>query len=166
LDTEEAAHLKNTGGGGLGFNPDFPGWHGGKVHFCARLKNIGTAKLPQYKFILERAALGPSCLFTRRFMSERFLTIKVPKQILNNPNNGLLELFLRPFVLTGRVFRAFYAKDENVFMIETDEIVDGVTISTSRRPASPMGPCSLQAFLSWHNPLELNKNQVCSFVPP
>jgi hypothetical protein len=130
------------------------------------LKNIGTAKLPQYKLILERAALGPSCLFTRRFMSERFLTIKVPKQILNNPNNGLLELFLRPFVLTGRVFRAFYAKDENVFMIETDEIADGGTISGSRRPASPMGPCSLQTFLSWHNPLELNKNQVCSFVPP
>jgi len=127
------------------------------------LKNTGTAKLPHYKFTLERAVLGPSRLFMRRFMSKRFLTIKVPKQILNNPNNGLLELFLRPFVLTGRVFRAFYAKDENVFMIETDEIMDDGTISASRRPESPTGPCSLQAFLSWHNPLELNKNQVCSF---
>ena len=163
LDTEEAAHHNNPEGG-LGFNADFPGWHGGKVHFCARLKNVGTAKMPRYKIMPERAELGPSCLFTRRFMSGRFLTIKVPKQILNNPNNGLLELFLRPFVLTGRVFRAFYAKDENVFMIETDELVDDGVISTSRRSASPTGPCSLEAFLSWHNPLELNTNQVCSFV--
>jgi RNA-dependent RNA polymerase len=165
LDTEEAAHHNNPEGG-LGFNPDFPGWHGGKAHFCARLKNIGTAKAPRYRVILERAVLGPSCLFTRRFMSKRFLTIKVSKQILNNPDNGLLDLFLQPFILTGRVFRAWYAKDDNIFMIETDEMLDGDTISASRRPASPTGPCSLNDFLEWHNPLLLNTNQVYSVSTP
>jgi hypothetical protein len=163
LDTEEAAHHNNPHGG-LGFNADFPGWHGGKVHFCARLKNVGTAKTPQYRVILDRPVLGPSCLFTRRFMSRRFLIIKLSKQILNNPDNGLLGLFSRPFVLTGKVFRAFYAKDENVFLIETNEMVECGTITASRRPTSPMGPCSLMDFINWHNPLLLNTNQVCSFV--
>jgi RNA-dependent RNA polymerase len=160
LDIEEVAYHNNPEGG-LGFNPDFPNWHGGKVHFRARLKNVGTTKMPRYRVILERAVLGPSCLFTRRFMSKRFLTIKVPKQILNNTDNGLFDLFLRPFILTGRVFRAWFAKDDNVFMVETDEILDGNTISASRRPASPTGPCSLEAFLEWHNPINRNTNQVC-----
>lgn len=71
-----------------------------------------------------------------------------------------MEFFCRPFVLNGHVFRSFYGKDNNIFMIETNELVcDDKVASPSGQ--TPNGPLSMLGFLDWHNPLELNSEQVC-----
>ena len=144
---------------GLGFSDEYPDWYGGKVHFRAKLDDK-----TQYRILLERAELGPSYRFARRFGSTSFLKVKVSSRIINKPNNKLVEFFSRPFILNGRVYRSFYAKDENVFMFKTNEIVHEDTLNSelirvSAGSADSPG-LSLLAFLNWHNSLEVNNKQA------
>jgi hypothetical protein len=71
-------------------------------------------------------------------------------------HNRLIDYFCRPFVLWGYIFRPFYAKDDNIFLFKTNEIMDGTKISPT---PSPIG-LSFLDFINWHNPLELNTGQV------
>ncbi|CAA7271027.1 unnamed protein product [Cyclocybe aegerita] len=148
LDREEAA-LANGPYEGLGNNPNQPDWYGGKVEFRGRLSqqdgNVG------YKITLESCCLGASSRFTRRFGSWSFLRVKIPTQIFFS-HNDLERFFQRSFVIWGKVFRACYAKDDNVFFYWTNEIY-------------PMGKpllnrMSFHDFIMWHNPLQQNSNQL------
>jgi hypothetical protein len=159
LDREEEA-LNGNPFAGLGFSIPNSDWYGGKVEFRAKLKEVEpNCKKPQYKVALEQPELGHSTRFSRRFGSKSFLKIKIAKQILNRKSHHLVEFFTRPFILCGHVFRGFTSKDNNVFLVRTNEVFDGVRISTP-----PQSPClSLVEFLEWHNPLRYNVNQVrCS----
>lgn len=105
LDKEEATRAKDPWGG-LGCDEADPENYHGKVHFRGRLCNVGAKDAPpKYQIALLPAELGPSCFFTQSLGSSRFFSVKLSKDILNNPRNGLQELFLRPFVILGRVFR-------------------------------------------------------------
>jgi len=139
----------------LGFSSKSPGWYGGRVHFRAKVIEQSRAK---YKVVLERAELGPSCRFARRFGSTALLRIKIPPSMFKL-EGGLIKFFLKPFVINGQVFRSFFAKDENVFMFRTNEVFNGSEIRTRSKWASGL---SLLEFLNWHNSLELNKHQACS----
>lgn len=132
-------------------------WYGGKVQFSGRLK-ISPTKTPQYIIVLDPPELGASSRFKRRFGSRSVLTIKLPSTVFDNID-GLTKFFLQPFVLLGRVFRSFYAKDNNIFMIQTNELVrdDKVAFPSDENPD---GPLSLLGFLNWHNPLKFNSKQV------
>ncbi|KAL0949476.1 hypothetical protein HGRIS_009529 [Hohenbuehelia grisea] len=158
LDEEEAA-LRKDPYAGLGFRQ--PNYHGGKVHFEGKLKNRAvTAKdAPRYAVGLERAELGPSCRFSRRFGSTRFLKIKIPDRELSRPDDELFEYFLHPFVLGSGVFRAYYAKDDNVFLVKTNETYDHQRARVNQHP-STQHDLSFLDFLKWHNPLEHNQNQT------
>lgn len=116
-------------------------------------------ELNSYKIILDRCTLGPSCRFARRFGSSNFLRIKIPAGTLHKPDNGLNLFFSKPFVLWGRVFRSFYAKDDTVFLFRTNEIMENSRIVPDRVPG-----LSLLQFLDWHNPLESNSNQACDIL--
>jgi RNA-dependent RNA polymerase len=139
---------------GLGFSANSPEWYGGKVEFHATLEDTGSQRAPQYKLILERAVIGSSCRFTRRFGSLCFLRVKIPEGILHRPK--LVEYFLRPFVLNGQVFRSFFSKDDHVFLFKTNEMFKGSEIC----PAPGAKGLSLLEFLNWHNRLDANVNQV------
>jgi hypothetical protein len=157
MDIEESA-LAEDQYAGLGHSTDYPGWYGGKVEFRAKLQK--DEKTNSYKIVLERCMLGTSCRFTRRFGSKSFLRIKIPSRILHSNTNGLIAYFRNPFVIWGRIFRAFYAKDDNVFLFRTNEIFDESHIRPDHFPGF-----SLLQFIEWHNPLEFNRNQVCTFHP-
>lgn len=150
LDVEEEVLAKDQFGG-LGNNPEYPGWYGGKIEFRAKLEKLGTK---QYKIVLEDCILGASCRFTRRFGSWSFLRIKVPLDIFHESDNGLGLFFKRPFVLWGRVFKTFYAKDQTVFLFKTNEACPSLDSRGSNLPG-----LSLQEFLMWHNPLQENSQQ-------
>ena len=151
LDVEEEVLAKDQFGG-LGNNSDYPGWYGGKIEFRAKLEKLGAK---QYKIVLEDCVLGASCRFTRRFGSWSFLRIKVPLDVFHESENGLGLFFKRPFVLWGRVFKTFYAKDQTVFLFRTNEPCPGLDSRGSNLPG-----LSLQEFLMWHNPLQENSKQV------
>ncbi|KAJ7682709.1 RNA dependent RNA polymerase-domain-containing protein [Mycena polygramma] len=147
LDLEDENLAKNPLAG-LGLSAEAPDWFGGKVHFTAKLVADSKNKETPFKVILKRPELGPSDRFARRWGSERFLTLNLAKDLLNK-GEQVLKFMHRPFVLGDHVFRAFDAKDGNVFL--------GKRINPSRRVP---GLLSLHDFLAWHNALELNPSQV------
>lgn len=111
--------------------------------------------------MLERSELGPSNRFARRFGSKRFLRVRISKRILYSRDNGLVQYFSRPFILDGRVFRAFTSKEHSVYMVETNEqFINGCVDSPGDEVVTADGRISLLAFLDWHNPMHLNVNQV------
>ncbi|TFK75829.1 hypothetical protein BDN72DRAFT_785862 [Pluteus cervinus] len=146
--------------GCLGFR--YPGWHGGKVLLRGILQHIKTnrrrsiAKPAQYMIQLERAELGPSTRFSRRFGSRSFFRLKVSKEVLRDVDFD--TFFQRPVILCGDVFRAFYAKDTNAFYFRTNETYNEKT-GISPGISSPVS-FSIVDFLEWHNPIEHNKNQT------
>ncbi|KAF9465114.1 RNA dependent RNA polymerase-domain-containing protein [Collybia nuda] len=154
LDIEESA-LSRDPFSGLGHSIDNPGWYGGRVEFRGKLHKESKGKYNSYKIVLDRCSLGPSCRFARRFGSSNFLRIKIPAAILHHNDNDLNLFFSKPFVLWGRIFRSFYAKDDTVFLFRTNEIMNAAQIV----PAGVAG-LSLLQFIDWHNPLEPNSNQT------
>jgi RNA-dependent RNA polymerase len=130
------------------------------VEFRGRLQDGGPSNPFAYKVVLEKPQIGASCRFTRRFGSISFLRVKVPEMFLNRPNNRLTEFFSRPFILNGRVFQTFYAKDDNMFLFRTNEIFKGGSIQAALGPSRGL---SFLEFLNWHNPLRKNTKQA-SFI--
>jgi len=135
---------------GLGNNPKYPGWYGGKVQFQGKLKAL-EGPSNEYRITLDTCSIGPSSRFTRRFGSWSFLRVKVPKKVFFAGNENLIAYLKRPFVIWGQIYRACYAKDQNVFFYQTNEL-----FPTGLDP----GRLSLLDFLDWHNPLEPNSDQV------
>ncbi|CAK5275618.1 unnamed protein product [Mycena citricolor] len=151
LDLEDE-HLARDTYSGLGLSLEAPDWFGGKVHFLGKISKDGKS----FKVSLKQAELGPSDRFARRWGSSHFLTLNLSKDVLNQ-GPKLVKFLSRPFVLGSRVFRAFDAKDGNVFLVRTNEIVEGKRIHPSR---TLPGVLSLLGFLKWHNDLTLNPKQT------
>ncbi|KAJ6598976.1 RNA dependent RNA polymerase-domain-containing protein [Mycena vulgaris] len=157
LDLEDENLSKNPLAG-LGLSTESPDWFGGKVHFTGKFMADPKNRGDPFKVVLKTPELGPSDRFARRWGSERFLTLSLSKDVLKkNTGEKLIDCLCRPFILGDRVFRAFDAKDGNVFFVCTNEIVEGKRINPTRTvPGIP----SLRDFLAWHNPLELDMTQT------
>ena len=158
LDKEEKA-LQKSPYGGLGFNENNEplGWHGGQVLFHAKLHNLSRdSKSPEYKFTLEPAELSFSHSFARRFGSKHFLRLGLTKAALKN-SRLLLDYLRRPLILCGSIFRAFFAKNHNVFYVKTNEGTNGESVLSN---APVPGVMSFLEFIDWHNPRDLNSKQV------
>lgn len=108
--------LENDILAGLGFGENSD-WFGGKVVFRGKVENFAAEKdSPQFRIRLEKAELGASSRFSRRFGSKSFVRIKIPKALWKYPV-ALVDFFRRPFVISGKVFRAFLEKEKNVFLV-------------------------------------------------
>lgn len=165
LDREEEA-LGINQFGGLGFNEkgEYLNWYGGKVLFHGKLYDTAdkASKKPKYKLQLDRAELGPSSMFARRFGSKHFFRLKLTKAVLNKSSDDLMTYLRRPLILCGSVFRAFYAKDSNVFYVKTNESTDGVSVPENGDLIP--GVKSFLEFLEWQNPMDHNNEQVCKLL--
>ncbi|RXW15104.1 hypothetical protein EST38_g10750 [Candolleomyces aberdarensis] len=156
LDKEDKA-MANDPFGAMGFNKDgSPSeFYGGQVQFRGTLSLPRDAKEPTLK--LEAPTLGPSTQFGRRFGSKSLFRIKLSKEALWMNSMALLNYFRRPFIICGFVFRSFYSKEDNVFLIKTDERWDGTNVLQADGESGVM---SFMDFINWHNSLELNCNQA------
>ncbi|PFH45150.1 hypothetical protein AMATHDRAFT_9895 [Amanita thiersii Skay4041] len=137
LDKEEAVLQKDLYGG-LGSNPDFPEWYGGRIAFKGK------------------CALGSSCCFTRRFGSKSFIRLKVPPDIFYSTGQSLSSFLTQPFTLWSHVFRACYAKEDNVFLFKVNETLDAVG------ELKLIQGLNLDSFVNWFNPLYENRKQPMS----
>lgn len=144
-------------------------WYGGKVHFTGRLRYDHKTK--QFDVILERPYLFSSTRFARRFGSDAFVRLRVDSRVLYQHGKTVREYVKKPLLISGRVFRAFYAKEETIFFFRTNDVVDTSQVEDAGpaiRVREPQGPStdplalSLIDFLHWHNPVSLNDNQVCT----
>jgi RNA-dependent RNA polymerase len=154
LDAEELALVKDPEYGAIGNNPVCPGWYGGKIDIRGTLQISPQKKL---SIKLERCSLGPSNKAKRRFGSKSFLRIKIPGNLRFDPDIDFVSFFKRPFIFWGSVFRAFYSKDDTVFLYLTNESYDDGEFRKHPKRLS------LYDFIEWANPLEPNKDQVSLF---
>ncbi|KAG8952306.1 hypothetical protein FRC04_004734 [Tulasnella sp. 424] len=177
LDREEAALDKGTFETlGLSRSPEddtelvMGTWWGGKVEQRAVMVNLDEGRKsmcsganPSSKArwrirLLRQEVRGKSCRFTRKFGSRRFIQLKIPKLQSQAERDSLQEELVKPFLLHGRVFRAFSAHDGTVRLVETDENVGRGArpeVGDSRR-------LPFIEFLDWFNPLEKNAQQIIS----
>jgi len=126
-------------------------WYGGKVDICAKLK---VGRDGNYRIVVDQARLGSSTRFKRQWGSKAFLFIKIPLYIRNKSDNKLLDFFRRPFILMGRVYRAFMLSDATVHLFAA---ADNFLFD------SPDGLSDINlfwAFVNFHNPISLNCSQV------
>jgi hypothetical protein len=149
-------------GRGLGTMGQWEGkdhWYGGKIQQVARVVKAGTT----FKFELEKPEIRRSHRFARFLGSRRILQVRVPDNLTYDKVGSALREFLisSKFVLCGRVFVPFHAKEGSVYLFETNENIDRQTNlghGDSHR-------LTLYQFVKWHNPLRLNSTQVTTFLP-
>ena len=161
LDLEES-NLAVDPFAGVGLSEGFPDWYGGKVEFSAKVSEISDSssrktrkncKPTSYKVTLCSPELGSSCRLTRRCGSWSFLTMKIPQaNVFYSGGDHLIAFFKKRFIIWGRVFRAIYAKNNNVCFYWTNETV-------SNKLSLP-GRLSLEGLVNWHNPLTEEANKV------
>ncbi|KAL4244292.1 RNA-dependent RNA polymerase [Abortiporus biennis] len=155
LDREEEVLARNPEGCCL---PSEDGWYGGKVHFTAKL----VYKDGRCSIVLEKPVLGSSNRFSRRFGSKSFIRVKLPSNELYIHGAEWIPFFKRPFIIMGYVFRAFFAKEENVFLFRTNERVSDVSSDTTHHKLNlreSNDGMSLFSFIKWHNDLSINSQQ-------
>ncbi|KAG1757774.1 RNA dependent RNA polymerase-domain-containing protein [Suillus lakei] len=154
-DREQLAIIENKGRG-LGTMGDWEGkenWYGGKIQQVARIvENRGLFKLE-----LEKPEIRRSHRFARFLGSRRILQIRVPDS--QKYNKKVLEfLESSKFVLCGRVFVPFHAKEGSAYLFETNE-----NIHRQTNPDDGDGHrLTLHEFVQWHNPLRRNLQQPIS----
>ncbi|EED84473.1 predicted protein [Postia placenta Mad-698-R] len=174
LDKEDTI-LRHSPHGGLGCNEKEPylmddPWYGGRVHFTAKV--VLSSMMPDdkselFSLRLDRPVLGSSNLFARRFGSRKFIRVRMSKDIYMGPDKKareelLMQFFQRPFVINGFVYKAFYAKEQNVFLFQTNEFWDGNRICDPKPISlSPLHrELSFIEFINFHNDLTRNKDQT------
>ncbi|KAG7091934.1 hypothetical protein E1B28_008326 [Marasmius oreades] len=124
-------------------------YFGDTVDFLAKMDSLT-------KICLERAVKAPSNKLKRRFGSTRIMRCKIPEKLLGK-GPEIVKFFEQPIALWSWVFRAFYAKDESVYLFRTNETVDG----DGQIQETAQG-LSVLKLVDWINSLEWNGSQKMS----
>ncbi|KAG2122046.1 RNA dependent RNA polymerase-domain-containing protein [Suillus cothurnatus] len=154
-DREQLAIVENRGRG-LGTMGDWEGkenWYGGKIQQVARIVRAGSS----FRLELEKPEIRRSHRFARFLGSRRILQIRVPASLTYDTE---VPKFLESskFILCGRVFVPFHAKEGSVYLFETNENIDRQTNPSDGDDYR----LTLHEFVQWHNPLRLNSKQPIS----
>ncbi|KAI0352282.1 hypothetical protein OH77DRAFT_1428830 [Trametes cingulata] len=155
LDREELAICEGRLRG-LGLHGEWEGtedWYGGKIQQVARLEE----EHGEFRLVLAPMEMRKSNRFARFLGSRRILQVSIPREMRNTRGDDLRKYFTRKFVLCGRVFVAFGAKDGKVFLMETNEDYE----RAARTPGDNQR-MSLEEFVAWHNPMDKNGKQAVS----
>jgi RNA-dependent RNA polymerase len=133
-----------------------PNWHGGQVQQRARLEASSDNSEP-YVVRLEALESRRSNRVARFFGSRHLLQLNVPPKLLAEQGDEVRSFINgKKFVLCGRVFMHFHAKDNSVYLIETNEDFE----RSARQTCGDQYRISFSDFIKWHNPLERNFLQV------
>ncbi|KAG1760381.1 RNA dependent RNA polymerase-domain-containing protein [Suillus occidentalis] len=154
-DREQLAIVENKGRG-LGTMGDWEGkenWYGGKIQQVAHVVKAGSS----FRLELDKPEIRRSYRFSRFLGSRRILQIRVPAS-LTYDTKVLKFLESSKFVLCGRVYVPFHAKEGSVYLFETNENIDRQT----NLGDGDGHRLTLYEFVQWHNPLRLNLKQPIS----
>ncbi|KAH7886339.1 RNA dependent RNA polymerase-domain-containing protein [Phlebopus sp. FC_14] len=158
-DREQAAILENKGRGlgGMGAWKGKDNWYGGRIQQVGRL--VKTRGNVGFAIHLEKPEIRRSHRFSRFLGSRRVLQVRVSDDLLYKHGEPVRHLFSsHKFILCGRVYIPFHAKEGSIYMMETNE-------NFQREPNTTDGDgfrLSLMDFVNWHNPLRANSTQPIS----
>lgn len=159
-DREQDAIMENKGRGlgGMGEWKGKENWYGGRIQQVGRLDRTGT----QFFIRLQKPEIHRSHRFSRFLGSRRILQVRVKEDHLYKYGNKIRSLMCSSkFVLCGRVFLPFHAKDSSVYLVETNQGYE----RTAKFNDGDQFRISLRDFINWHNPLGGNDQQVGPLFP-
>ncbi|CAE6500743.1 unnamed protein product [Rhizoctonia solani] len=129
-------------------------YFGGKIDQVLRLSVHSSGR---FEFRLQPPAVATSCRFRRYLGSRRLVEVRFSdKEPRLKPQALRTFMIDNALVINGRVFRAFYARKNTVYLVETNEGLD-------RQQDDLIGDQyrqSLRDFIEWHNPLYANPSQA------
>lgn len=151
---EQQATMENAGRGcGLmGLWKGIADWHGGQIQQLACVEKDKSGK---FSVRLQRPEQRRSHRIARFFGSRRVIILRVGKL---EADSKLRKFIARKFVLLGRVFEPFHAKENNIYLIETSE-------NWGRTPVRSIGDqyrVSFNEFRDMFNPITGNGRQPIS----
>ncbi|KAG6380657.1 RNA dependent RNA polymerase-domain-containing protein [Boletus reticuloceps] len=118
---EQAAIIENQGRGlgGLGLWKGKDDWYGGRIQQVGRLIREGPTR---FSIQLEKPEIRRSHRFSRFLGSRRILQVRVVDDLLYKYGDEV-RTFLSSsrFILCGRVFLPFHAKEGSMYLTETDQ---------------------------------------------
>ncbi|KAH7920937.1 hypothetical protein BV22DRAFT_765729 [Leucogyrophana mollusca] len=156
-DREQKAIVENIGRG-LGTMGEWEGkegWYGGQIQQVARLVKLASG----FTFELEKPEIRRSHRFSRFLGSRRVLQVRVPSELMYKHGEEIRRfLHSSKFVLCGRVYIPFHAKEGALYMVETSENYQRLSDPSE----GDQYRISLTDFVQWHNPLRLNAKQPIS----
>ncbi|EIW87305.1 hypothetical protein CONPUDRAFT_87147 [Coniophora puteana RWD-64-598 SS2] len=161
-DREEKAIVENRGRG-LGLMGEWEGkhsWYGGKIQQVITLRVSGNPGQERYEFELEKPKISRSHRLSRFLGSRRLIQMRIPEQTMWNYGARITEYLSRhSFVLCGRVFIPVHAKENSVYLVETDQDHE-----RSPRPdqKGDQYRYSLAQIVQWHNDIVANHKQPIS----
>ncbi|KAI5998175.1 RNA dependent RNA polymerase-domain-containing protein [Pisolithus albus] len=158
-DREQAAIMehKGRGMGGMGLWHGKDNWYGGKIQQVGRLKEA-TGKRSLF-IQLEQPEVRRSHRFGRYLGSRRILQVKVPDGLFRQRGDEVRRFFeSHKFILCGRVFLPFHAKEGGVYMVETN---NGFGHQCNPHEGDHHR-LAFMDFINWHNPFRLNSHQPIS----
>jgi hypothetical protein len=128
-------------------------WYGGRIQQIARVLKTDDG----YKVQLDPPEKRRSHRLARYLGSRRIIQLRVPDELVLEEYQSIQQFLSQKFILCGRIFVPLHAKDSSVYMVETNEAWEG------RQPGLWCGDQYRKSFADivyWHNPLDLNKDQV------
>jgi RNA-dependent RNA polymerase len=129
------------------------GWYGGRIQQVGRLVRVQG----RFSVQLEKPEIRRSHRFSRFLGSRRILQIRVADELLYKHGDDVRALLnSSKFVLCGRVFLPFHAKEGSMYLLETN-------LDFDRVPSNLDGDhfrTSMKDFINWHNPFRRNSQQV------
>ncbi|KAF8899369.1 RNA dependent RNA polymerase-domain-containing protein [Infundibulicybe gibba] len=150
LDREQLAIMENRSRG-LGLMGEWhgdPDWHGGRIQQIARLQKDDG----EYSIRLEPLEKRRSHYYARCHGSRRIIQLRVPDALLKSDMKLIRDFMAQKFILLGRVFVPFVAKEGSLYLVETSE-------DWRRQNNMLCGDqyrVSFHEFIHQHNPLDLN----------
>ncbi|KAG9313859.1 RNA dependent RNA polymerase-domain-containing protein [Chiua virens] len=157
-DREQDAILENKGRGlgGMGAWKGKDDWYGGRIQQVGRLVRNNN----RYSIQLEKPEIRRSHRFSRFLGSRRIMQVRVPDNLLYNKQGEEVRSLLssHKFILCGRVFLPFHAKEGSMYMIETNQDFE----RDARDQDGDQFRLSLWDFTDWHNPFRRNNKQPIS----
>lgn len=121
LDRELKATLENKGRG-LGLMGEWegkPNWYGGQVQQIARIECAADKLFHIHLEPMEQWKLNHSA---RVLLSQCSLQLMVPKAMMHGKDSEDLCKFLsQKFIICGRTFIPFHAKEEKAYMMQSNE---------------------------------------------
>lgn len=128
-------------------------WYGGRIQQVGRLVQAHG----RFSIQLEKPEIRRSHRFSRFLGSRRILQVRVADDLMYKHGDDIrMVLSSSKFILCGRVFLPFHAKEGSMYLLETNQSHERV----SNNHDGDNLRLSLKDFINWHNPFERNDQQV------
>ncbi|KAK0185175.1 RNA dependent RNA polymerase-domain-containing protein, partial [Armillaria mellea] len=156
---EQLALMENRGRG-LGPMGDFQGethWYGGQIQQIGHLIQVKKEEKKDFEVEMQPLEMCKSTRFTRYLGSRRVFQIRVSDNLLMNEKTEteVRDFLARKFVICGRVFVPWVAKEGSLYLVEGNEDYK----RTGQEWCGDQYRLSYPAILEWHNPALLNSKQ-------